>query len=166
MKYTELARKAVEEYIKEGKRIEPPEVIGRKAGIFVTIEKEGEFRACIGTFFPSKEDVSKEIINNSIAAATQDYRLGPITEDELPLLSYTVYVLDEPELAKSVEDLDPQKYGVVVKGNFAKIGLLLPGLKEVDTVNDQILLACQKGGINPEIEDFLIYRFQAEKYED
>lgn len=166
MKYTELAKKAVEKYVKEGQKIEPPEEVGKKAGVFVTIEKKGEFRSCIGTFLPVEQDISKEIVRNSIAAATEDYRTGPITEGELPLLLYTVYILDEPELIRTIEDLDPQKYGIIVKSNSAKTGLLLPGLEEIETVNDQILIACQKANINPEKEDFLIYRFKAEKHED
>jgi len=46
----------------------------------------------------------------------------------------------------------------------AKTGLLLPDLEGVDTIEQQILIACQKGGINFKEEKVMIYRFTVEKY--
>jgi len=191
--YTLLAKQAIENYIKEGKIISPPkdlpeEFFKKKAGTFVTIEKQSTInnkqltlRGCIGTYLPTKENIGKEIISNAIAAATEDYRFGPIREEELPHLSYTVYILGEPELVKAIKELDPKKYGIIVKtipikgptgidvvfnGHFvAKTGLLLPDLEEVDTIEKQISIACQKGGIDPVREKILIYRFTVEKYQ-
>ncbi len=158
----------------------PEEFLSRKAGTFVTIEKNGELRGCIGTYLPTRENIAEEIIQNAIAAAAEDYRFGPIREEELPHLSYTVYILGEPELVKGIKELDPKKYGIIVKtipikgptgidvvfnGHFvAKTGLLLPDLEGVDIIEKQISIACQKGGIDPLREKILIYRFTVEKY--
>jgi uncharacterized protein (TIGR00296 family) len=192
-----LTKEAVENYIKDGKIILPPsdlpeELLKRKAGTFVTIEKDGsahsgeprqgrELRGCIGTYLPTKENIAREIIGNAIAAATEDYRFGPIKKEELPFLSYTVYILSEPELIKNTKELDPKKFGIIIKtipitsptgidvvfnGHFVpKSGLLLPDLEGVDTVEKQISIACQKGGINPTKEKILIYKFFVEKYQ-
>jgi len=46
-----------------------------------------------------------------------------------------------------------------------KTGLLLPDLDSVDTVEKQIAIACQKGGIDPQKEKIFIYRFTVEKYQ-
>jgi AMMECR1 domain-containing protein len=87
--------------------------------------------------------------------------------------------LNEPELVKDIKELNPKKYGVIVKtfpispsgdvvfnGHFvAKSGLLLPDLEGVDSVEQQISIACQKAGIDPEREKFLIYKFTVEKYQ-
>jgi AMMECR1 domain-containing protein len=87
--------------------------------------------------------------------------------------------LNEPELVKDIKELNPKKYGVIVKtfpispsgdvvfnGRFvAKSGLLLPDLEGVDTVEQQISIACQKGGIDPLKEKILIYKFTVEKYQ-
>jgi AmmeMemoRadiSam system protein A len=177
-----LAKQSVETFIKERKIIEPPEdlpeeFLKKRAGTFVTIEKNGELRGCIGTYLPIRENIAKEVIHNAIAAATEDWRFGPIQKEELPYLSYTVYILDEPELVKDISELDPKKYGIIVKsvpispfgdvifdGHFVpKTGVLLPDLEGVDTVEKQIFIACQKAGIDPQRERFLIYRFTAEK---
>jgi AmmeMemoRadiSam system protein A len=189
-----LAKKTVETFIEEGKIISPPEGLSeeflkRKAGTFVTIEKNGNLRGCIGTYLPTRENIAEEVIQNAIAAATEDWRFGPVEKEELPYLSYTVYILNEPELVKDLKELDPKKYGVIVKtvpivanlhefeheytrmdvvfnGHFVpKTGLLLPDLEGVDTIEKQISIACQKAGIDPEREKFLIYRFTVEKYQ-
>lgn len=183
---TSLAKSAVENYIKENKIIElpknlPKEFLKRQAGTFVTIEKGGDLRGCIGTYLPTRKNIAEEIIHNAIAAATEDYRFGLIQKKELPQLSYTVYILSEPELVKDINELDPKKYGIIIKmvpiispdktdvvfnGHFPyKSGLLLPDLKGVDTIEKQILIACQKAGIDPRREKIIIYRFGVEKYQ-
>jgi len=180
-----LAKLSVENYVREGKIISsaedlPEEFLSRKAGTFVTIEKNGELRGCIGTYLSTRENIVEETIHNAIAAAAEDYRFGPIRGEELPHLSYAVYILGEPELVKGIKELDPKKYGIIVKtipikgptgidvvfnGHFvAKTGLLLPDLEGVDIIEKQISIACQKGGIDPLREKILIYRFTVEKY--
>jgi len=179
----DLAKQAVESFIKEGKIISPPtalpkEFFEKRAGTFVTIEKNGELRGCIGTYLPIRENIAKEVIHNAIAAATEDWRFGPVQKEELPYLSYTVYILSEPELVKDISELNPKKYGIIVKtvpispsgdvvfnGHFIpKTGVLLPDLEGIDTIEKQILIACQKAGIDPKNEKFLIYRFTVEKF--
>jgi AmmeMemoRadiSam system protein A len=163
-----LAKQTVETYINEGKIISPPidlpkEFLKRKAGTFVTIEKNSELRGCIGTYLPTRENIAEEIIHNAIAAATEDYRFRPIEREELPELSYTVYILNEPELVKDLKELDPKKYGIIVRTE-TKTGLLLPDLEGVDTVEKQIAIACHKGWINPVKEKILVYKFTVEKF--
>ena len=163
-----LAKQTVENYIKERKIISlledlPKEFLERKAGTFVTIEKNSELRGCIGTYLPTRENIAEEVIYNAIAAATEDYRFGPIEDKELSSLSYTVYILNEQELIKDIKELDPKKYGIIVKTE-TKTGLLLPDLEGVDTIEQQLSIACQKGGIDPNQEKFLIYKFTAEKF--
>jgi len=182
----DLAKQTVETFIKKGEIISLPEdllkeFLEKKAGTFVTIMKNGELRGCIGTYLPTRENIAEEVIYNAIAAATEDYRFGPIQEEELPYLSYTVYILNEPELIKDLKELNPKKYGIIVKtmpisrpngtdvvfnGHFvAKTGLLLPDLEGIDTIEQQLSITCQKGGINPTQEKFLIYKFTVTKYQ-
>lgn len=167
-----LAKKAVENYIKNRKIISPSsdlpkEFLGKKAGIFITIEKKGELRGCVGTFLPTKENIAKEVIKNAIASATKDNRFLPISKEELPYLSYTVYILSPPQLIKDLKDLNPKKYGILIKSmDFpSKSALLLPNLRGIDTIEKQIFIACQKGGIDFKREKILIFRFTAQKYQ-
>ena len=167
--YVLFAKNAVESYIRERKIIEPAkdlpkEFLARKAGVFVTIEKQKQLRGCIGTYLPTKKNIAQEIIYNAIAAAVEDYRFEPIQKQELPFLSYAVYILNKPELVEDIKKLDPKKYGIMVKSG-AKSGLLLPDLEEIDTTEQQISIACEKGGINPDKEQIIIYRFTVDKYD-
>ena len=128
-----------------------------------------------------RKNIAEEIIHDAIAAAIEDYRFGSIQEKELSSLSYTVYILSEPELVKNLKELNPKKYGIIVKtmpithpdgtdvvfnGHLPyKSGLLLPDLEGVDTIEKQISIACQKGGIDPSREKILIYKFTVKKYQ-
>jgi len=186
MTLPKLAKLSVETYIKKGKIISPPDdlpkkFLNKRAGAFVTIEQNGKLRGCIGTYLPTRVNIAEEIIHNAIAAASEDYRFGPVQKEELPYLSYTVCILSEPKPVKDIKDLDPKKFGVIVKTTpFAypnedvgwfdghtpfKSGLLLPDLDGIDTIEKQIFIACQKGGINPAREKIIIYKFTVEKYE-
>lgn len=180
-----LAKSAVETFIKQGKTISSPpdlprEFFERKSGTFVTIEKGNSLRGCIGTYLPTRINIAEEIIHNAIAAATEDFRFSPISEEELSSLSYTVYILSYPEPVKDIRELDPEKFGIIVRtGALAfpneenvvsndviphKIGLLLPDLEGVDTTEQQVSIACMKGGIDPIKEKIVIYKFTVEKY--
>ncbi len=182
----ELAKSAVENYIEKEETISPSgdfpqEFLIKKAGTFITIKKEGKLRACVGTYLPTQKNIAEEVIRNAITAATEDYRFGAVKKEELPSLSYTIYILGEPELVKDIKELDPKKYGILVKtdplslsdetdvvfnGRFPfKSGLLLPDLEGIITPEQQIAVACQKGGIDPEKEKVLVYRFNVEKYD-
>ncbi|MDY6912827.1 MAG: AMMECR1 domain-containing protein, partial [Chloroflexota bacterium] len=121
-------------------------------------------RGCIGTFEPTQPNVAREIIRNAINSATRDYRFPPITPDELPALTYKVDILTKPELITNTSELDPKKYGVLAEYS-GKRGILLPDLQGVDRVDQQIAIACDKGGILPN-EPAKIYRFEVRRFEE
>ncbi len=167
-----LAQKAVETYINTGKIIKAEdnlikEFSERKAGVFITIEKNQDLRGCIGTYLPTRDNIIEEVIQSAISAAVEDYRFGPIQKQELPFLSYTVSILEKPELIKNKKELDPKEYGIIIKTlNYPpKSALLLPDLEGIDTIEKQISITCQKGGINSLEEELIIYKFRIKKYE-
>jgi AmmeMemoRadiSam system protein B/AmmeMemoRadiSam system protein A len=161
-----LAKDTVERYVNEGKRPSPPSTptpeMQEAAGVFVSIHKQGDLRGCIGTFEPQQRNVAEEIITNAISSATRDPRFDPVTPDELPDLDYSVDVLTRPEPVEDKNALDPKRYGVIVEAGWRR-GLLLPDLEGVDTVEDQIDICRQKGGIGPD-EPVQLYRFEVKRY--
>ena len=165
--YVRLARETIENFIKQGKIITPPlglpeEMINQKAGVFVSLEKNGNLRGCIGTFMPTQGDVAQEIIKNAISAAVDDPRFSPVNASELEDLSISVDVLSVPEEVKDISQLDPKKYGIIVSSGYKK-GLLLPDLEGVDTVEYQIDIAKRKAGIYPG-EKVKLYRFEVKRF--
>ncbi|WP_026528541.1 AmmeMemoRadiSam system protein A [Butyrivibrio sp. VCD2006] len=140
----------------------PEELFSQKAGAFVSIHKNGALRGCIGTISPTCDCVAEEILQNAISAGTNDPRFPMITPDELPWLEISVDVLDEPEPISSPDQLDVKRYGVIVRNGFKK-GLLLPNLDGVDSVIQQINIACQKAGI-PKGEEISLERFEVVRH--
>ncbi|WP_432404414.1 AmmeMemoRadiSam system protein A [Wukongibacter sp. M2B1] len=161
--YVKLARQSLENYIKNGNVIEIPkeissQLIKEKKGVFVSIKKDGALRGCIGTIEATTENVAREIIKNAIKAGAEDPRFFPVEEEELEYLTYSVDVLMSPEPIKSFQDLDVNKYGIIVSLNERR-GLLLPNLKGVDSVEEQIRIALGKAGIAAN-EGYNIQRFE------
>ncbi len=168
--YTKLAKDTVESYIKTGKIPPLPlnlplKMLRKKAGVFVSIYRGKELRGCVGTYLPTEPNIAEEIISNAIAAATRDYRFSRITPDELVELSYSVYILEEPRQIKNLKELDPQKYGILIKSETGKTGLLLPDLEGIDTVEKQLSAVCHKCGINLSEEKVIICKFGVQKYD-
>lgn len=199
-----LAKSAIEAFIKERRVIEPSkdlskELLEKRAGVFVSIEKDVSgkmvLRGCIGTYLPTRINIAEETIRNAIAASVEDYRFGPVQEEELPFLSYIVYILEKPQPIKDPSELNPKQYGIIVnnipfsypakdlkesldpdpdliyesafdENILFKAGLLLPGLEHINTPEKQIAIACQKAGINPATEKIFIYRFKTKKYSE
>ncbi len=163
----ELARKTIENYVREKRTIEPPEELvpemqGR-AGAFVSLhDRRGNLRGCIGTIEPQRPTLAQEVIQNAISAATRDPRFPPVQPEELEDLDVKVDVLTEPEPIDSMDQLDPKRYGVIVESGWRR-GLLLPDLEGVDTVEYQVDIAMRKAGIRPG-ESMQLYRFEVKRY--
>ncbi len=164
--YVEFARKVVEKYVKEGKvpdLSEAPEQLKReRAGVFVSLKKRGELRGCIGTIEPVYDNLAEEIRSNAVSSASRDPRFPPVTTDELPEITISVDVLEEPEDIDDINQLDPKEYGVIVTSG-SRVGVLLPDLEGVDTPKQQISIAMMKAGIGAN-EPVRIKRFRVRRY--
>ncbi len=160
--YVRLARESLEHYIREEEYIEVPkyvddEMLNEERGVFVSLKKDGELRGCIGTVFPSTENIANEIIRNAVEAGIKDPRFYPVEEEELFDIEYSVDVLTQPIDTKR-DELDPKRFGVIVRKG-SRAGLLLPDLEGVDTVEEQLSIALKKAGIK-EDEDYTIEKFE------
>lgn len=162
--YINIAKKAIEEYLRNGEKLkidlDAKKSTDRK-GVFVSLKKNGRLRGCIGTI-KGRYPLEEEIVNNAIAAATEDPRFYPVSADELNDLEISVDILEPEESVDDISELDPKTYGVIVEEGY-KRGLLLPNLEGVDTVQEQIQIAKEKAGIVG--DDFNIKRFKVTRYE-
>ena len=134
----------------------------RRAGAFVTLKKDGRLRGCIGTVEATKSTLAAEIAANALAAGLRDPRFPPVEKGELSQLTYSVDVMGPPEAVASQGELDPQRYGVIVRAG-GRTGLLLPNLEGVETATQQVEIARQKAGIDLH-EKMKLYRFEVERH--
>jgi len=135
----------------------------RTAACFVTLKKHDELRGCIGTLEPAEASLGAEIARNAYSSALRDPRFPPVREDELGALTVSVDVL-APSEPCAVDELDPARYGVIVRAGFRR-GVLLPALDGIDTVAAQVGIALQKAGIRGD-EPFEVERFTVRRYRE
>ena len=165
--FVRLARKTIERYVRNGEVIRKPEGLpeemsGRRAGVFVSLKKDGRLRGCIGTIQAVQSSIAEEIIQNAVSACSRDPRFSPVGQEELEQLSISVDVLGDAEKIDSPKELDVKRYGVIVTNGYRR-GLLLPNLEGVDTVEQQIAIARQKAGI-AESEEVELERFEVVRH--
>lgn len=174
--YVRLARFTVETFVRTGRaetldsylntlpdgQSLPETMLTQSAGVFVSLKKNGNLRGCIGTISPTTDCIAREILRNGISACSEDPRFDPVVEDELPKLVYSVDVLNAPESIPDKSYLDVKRYGVIVTSGH-KRGLLLPNLEGVNTIDEQIEIALQKGGIKPS-ERYTLQRFEVVRH--
>lgn len=181
-----LARKAVKEYLSSAVRIDPPgdtpSRLRKPRGVFVTIETVFEdergvvrkaLRGCIGYPEPIMP-LARATIDAAIAAATEDPRFTPMTEDELDRVLFEVSVLTKPVKLSYERPEDLLKLikvgrdGLIVAAGPFK-GLLLPQVPlEYDwDVEEYLSHACIKAGLAPDhwrVSRIDIYTFQAQVF--
>ncbi len=178
-KIIKLARDAISAHIsKKGLKIkdEFKRVFSSKSGAFVTLEKEGSLRGCIGiaeAIYPLYEAV----VNSATGAAFSDPRFPPLDREEFDKVTISVSVLTSPQTinVRNPEDYIQQiqvgKDGLLVKGVFNS-GLLLPIVAVEQQWGSLTFLeqTCLKGGLPADSwKDFdacRVYKFQTEVFSE
>ncbi|TET01752.1 MAG: TIGR00296 family protein [Hadesarchaea archaeon] len=154
-----LARKTIETYLHEDRKPQVPKVpakLCKHRGVFVTLNKEGELRGCIGHPLPTTPLVDA-VIDSAISSATRDPRFPPVTPEELPALEVEVSVLSKPE---PIKVKSPREYpnhivigrdGLIIEWS-GYAGLLLPQVPvEWGWDAEEFLShACMKAGLMPD----------------
>ena len=148
-----LARRTVESYIAERKIPEVDEdSISKnllvKCGAFVTLNKNGNLRGCIGRF-DATEPLYKVVRSMAIAAATQDVRFSAVEPGEVSHLKIEISVLTPMRKISSIDEFEPGKDGIYMKkGTHA--GTFLPQVaQETGWSKEELLGHCaqDKAGI-------------------
>lgn len=174
-----LARESIETFIKERRKLEVPEdtpnTLKEEMGAFVTLNKEGLLRGCIGYPEPIAPLVNA-VIDVAISAAVNDPRFSPVTEDELNDLAVEVSVLTKPEL---IEVKQPEEYidkikigddGLIIERGPYK-GLLLPqvAVEWGWNVEEFLYNTCVKAGLTADCwlyPDVKIYKFSSQIFNE
>lgn len=124
-----LARNTLKTYLQSGTVEESDEktltgAILTRSGAFVTLNKKGELRGCIGSF-TSDRPLYKTVQAMAIAAATQDDRFLPVNPAELGQIEIEISVLTPLKRIKSVSEFKLGRDGIYMKKGF-RSGTFLP----------------------------------------
>jgi hypothetical protein len=154
-KLLDIARQTVESYVKNSKIPEfnvTDERLNQKQGAFVTLEKDGRLRGCIGQIVPSDEPLWQVVRDMAVAACSEDGRFNPVSEDELSKLEYEVSVLSTPEPIDDWQKIELGRHGVIIRRG-AQSGVFLPQVAtDTGWTLEEFLseLCWQKAGLAPD----------------
>ena len=159
----ELAREVIRAHL-AGRAYHPENPSLPPQGCFVSLKIQGRLRGCIGTIKPTQPTLEQEVAANAIAAGFRDPRFPPLRPEELSRLSISIDLLSAPEKVDSLDQLDPARYGAIVRAG-ERSGVLLPDLPGVEDAARQVAICREKGRI-PEDEPVTLYRFSVERLKE
>jgi AmmeMemoRadiSam system protein A len=161
-----VARLAIESWVNHGVALATEKAALPSSGVFVTLrDRAGKLRGCVGSVEPKRPDLVSETARSAVLAATRDPRFAPVTEAELDDLSIEVSVLAPAERVRDLDELDPARYGVVVRDDAGRQGLLLPDVPGIDSPALQVEIARRKAGI-PSGAAVTLSRFEVFKHRE
>ena len=153
-----LARQAIEKHLSENRRLKAEEVhvpasFEEDRGVFVTLNKHGDLRGCIGYPYPVFK-LKDAIIDAAISAAVSDPRFPPVTKEEFEDIVIELTILTTPQVLKAAKPKDLPKqieigrHGLIVKKGMYQ-GLLLPQVAtEYEWSAEEFLCqTCWKAGL-------------------
>lgn len=163
-----IARRTVEHYIRTRSvpEVDPAtlsDVLKTPCGAFVTLNKHGVLRGCIGRFDAS-EPLYKVVQEMAVASATQDYRFKPVEEGEVNDLKIEISVLTPMRKISSIDEFQLGKHGIYIRKGF-RSGTFLPQVaQETGWSKEEFLGHCaqDKAGIGWEgWKDADLYVYEA-----
>jgi len=115
------------------------------AGVFVSLHKGKDLRGCIG-FLEPIASIWDAITENTIAAATKDFRFSPVSEDELDEIKIEISILTKPKACR-LDEIEIGKSGVVLEAGRHK-ATYLPQVWESLPGKEQFFgTLCEKAGL-------------------
>ena len=147
--------------------------LNEKGAVFVTLNKTGALRGCIGSIIAHRR-LLDDLIQNAQSAAFGDPRFLPLSPDELDALTLEVSLLSEPEPIEYSDFADlcakvrPHIDGLILKSGFYS-GTFLPQVwEQLPTPKLFLEHLAQKAGATPDIyaQKPDIYRYTVEHIEE
>ena len=127
----------------------PSDHLAEQRGAFTTLHLQGKLRGCIGYVFPM-QSLYATVAETAKAAASDDPRFRPVTQEEAPELKIEISVLS------TLKPIGPQdvvvgKHGLVVMQGSRR-GLLLPQVPVEWGWDRETFLSqtCMKAGLAPD----------------
>lgn len=149
-----------------------PAVFDEMGASFVTLEKNGDLRGCIGSIL-AHQPLITDLEKNSVNSAFSDPRFEPLEKDEFKDLSINISLLSEPEKmsfkneSDLLEQIKPFEDGIIIKdGGYQAV--YLPSVWDQLPDKNLFLKSLKiKAGMTPEhfSKTFEAFRFTTEYVE-
>ncbi|MBF0143765.1 MAG: AmmeMemoRadiSam system protein B [Magnetococcales bacterium] len=126
-----------------------PERLRRPSGAFVTLERQGRLRGCIGHIEPV-EPLFEAVIDNAVSAALEDHRFPPVTAAELPQLEVVVSILSPLAPIATPEAFRVGEEGIVLTRGWKRAVYLPEVAREAGWTREKTLDSLAvKAGLSP-----------------
>lgn len=132
----------------------------KNSGLFITLIKNGDTRACWGNVVATHKNLVESTIYTTEDALNKDYRYSKIKKSEINLLIPQVTVVKRIVPINSISTMQPLKQGLMVRAG-GKGAVLLPG--EASDPHYQLVKTKLKAGI-PSSQQCQLYRIDADVY--
>ena len=117
---------------------------------FVTLNKNGALRGCIGDIFP-RQPLYKSVMINAINACVNDRRFPPVSQDELKDITIEISALTVPASIDSTDQIRIGTDGVVLNKN-GRSAVFLPQVAPEQgwDVEQMLTQLSRKAGLSPD----------------
>ncbi len=176
----QLARRALQRYFKEGKKVQIEKddlspALKEKKGVFVTLEENGQLRGCIGNLSADKP-IYQAVIDNSLASALFDPRFSAVKLSELDEIKIEISILSSLKPLPSFSSpeellhyLNKNKPGLLIKKGNQQATFLPQVWDELPEAESFLQHLCLKAGMDP-LEwrkmNLDIYEYKVEKFKE
>ncbi len=178
----QIARDTLEAWVRSGKRLSLESypltpTLQEKHGAFVTLRNRGELRGCIG-YTANREPLADTVRDNTINAASNDFRFPPVRPGELDDITIEISALtpgDTPDSpfkrVHSIDEIVIGRDGLYIEKPPSRGGLLLPqvAVEQGWDVPQFLSAVCRKAGYPDkawEHENARLYRFSAQVFSE
>jgi hypothetical protein len=147
--------------------IQYPQILDEDGACFVTLEKDGKLRGCIGSIVAHRPLIT-DLVENTKNAAFNDRRFKPVTADEVDSLKINVSILTPAYQMEfnGEEDLlnkiTPKKDGLIIIDGEHQ-GVYLPSVwDEIPEKKDFLNSLKEKAGLSADYwsDNLKAYRFE------
>jgi len=148
--------------------VDYPQVFDEPGACFVTLEKAGQLRGCIGSII-AHQPLFSDLVGHAKDAAFNDYRFEQVTEDELKDIKVSISLLTDPRKIEFTDEEDllnkmvPNVDGIIINDGPYQAVYLPVVWEQLPDKREFLNSLKRKAGLPPNhfSKTFEAYRFES-----
>jgi AmmeMemoRadiSam system protein A len=151
-----------------------PQGLQKAGASFVTLNKRGRLRGCVGSL-EARRSLVLDVQQNGIGAAFRDPRFPPVQPEEVEDLTVEISVLSSPQRVDCdgpddlFDKLHPGVDGVVIERGWHRATFLPQVWEKLPDKDEFLQRLCLKAGLPADAYrsgDLDVYTYQVEKFKE